>query len=106
MKSPIPFEELFSGFKKLLENHPEQKELIKKAAFTFWEEFWSTHDHYCQVCDKRLTSNEQNTRTIYDFLITCHQHRQHARKYDVDLIRKELGLPERTFFAKTIIDQL
>ena len=106
MPKYVPHDELFSNVKKLISENPEQKELIKKAIISFLDEHFFIRDHYCDLCDKRLTDNEMNSISPHDFLITCHQHREHAKYFQAALVRKKLGLPERTFFVSQFIEQL
>lgn len=102
----INHSELFSGLKKLLAENPSQHELIKKAVVTFWEENHFLRDHYCDLCDKKLSDEEIKTILPIDFLVTCYKHSKYAKYYQADVIRKQLGLPERKFFIKDFIEAL
>lgn len=71
-----------------------QVELIK--AIRHYQKYESSiRGQFCEICDKPLLSIDRLHHTHTMFLYTCYEHIGYAEKFQVDLIRKELGYPER-----------
>jgi hypothetical protein len=84
---------------ELIAKNPEQKQLIKEA-ICIWEQIY--HEQFkacCHICDKPLTTVEQQGISPYDFLHICIKHQQYRNVFQADIIRKQLGIPLRRFIT-------
>lgn len=106
MAKHVTHQDLFFSLKKLLAENPDQKELIKQAVNAYLADDFLIRDHYCDLCDKRLSYEERNSVGVMDFMITCYGHREHANKFQIDSVRRQLNLPERRFFIKDFINSI
>ena len=67
-------------------------ELAKKIINAYNEFRILNISNYCAFCDKELTEEEKSSVNASDFNYTCIEHKNKRTIFQVDLIRKELGL--------------
>ncbi len=83
--------------KKLIEENPEQKELIKKTISAYEDYQYHIHNEICGICFAELTPGEIASRSKNDFHATCMKHREYRTSFNASIVRRELNIPERTF---------
>ncbi len=49
----------------------------------------------CAVCDKPLNSFNRRKLMHYDFLAVCKKHNKYAGYFQIEKLRKELGIPKK-----------
>lgn len=48
--------------------------------------------NYCDICYKLITEEEASKTSMYDYNYCCKEHVEYKNAYNVDRVRKELGL--------------
>jgi hypothetical protein len=46
----------------------------------------------CGICLKKLNQNEINMVRATDYIVCCEEHEGHRNKFQIDIVRKELGI--------------
>lgn len=66
--------------------------LLKKLLGKMSEQEFKLKYSTCDICKELLTDEERNTIFLTDFAITCYKHREYRGTYQINLIRKKLGI--------------
>ena len=95
-KRQAPFKKL-SEF--LIENLPDVKlEDAKKAIIAYREYMFCLRgnkdqtSNFCDVCYKLISEEEASKTTIYDFNYCCDEHSEFRNAFQLDLVRRQLGI--------------
>lgn len=48
--------------------------------------------HYCDICYKRISIEQANKTTIYDFNYVCEAHEEYRSAFQISLVRHNLGI--------------
>ena len=95
-KQQAPFKKL-SEF--LTEKLPDIKIEDAKNAIIAYREYMhnlrgdkNQTSNYCDICYKRISAAEAEATTIYDYNYCCSEHAEFRNAFQLDLIRKHLGI--------------
>lgn len=95
-KEQAPFKKL-SEF--LIEKIPDIKiEDAKRAIIAYREYMFNLRgnkdqtSNFCDVCYKLITSEESKKTTMYDFNYCCTEHAEFRNVFQLDIVRKKLGI--------------
>lgn len=88
------------SIQQFISEHPEHTELFREFVKVY--DHWRNYNrfHYCEICDKELTTEERNSVDHRCFTITCNQHREHATVFQVELVRRQLNIPDKKHYLE------
>jgi hypothetical protein len=77
----------------LIERLPHIKlEDAKNAIIVYRDYMHFMRGKYCDVCHKPITAEEASKTTLYDFNYCCNKHAEYRNVFQLDIIRKQLGI--------------
>lgn len=92
---PVPNDILKANIENFFMENKEHIKAIEEA-ISLYSSYNSTMYYCeCQICDKKMTEEDYKARTIYDFSVTCLEHRKYAKAFNCDIVRKQLGIAPR-----------
>ena len=89
------------SIQQFVAEHPEHTELFREFIKVY--DHWKNYNrfHYCEICDKKLTTEEAlSVDHVRSFTITCNEHREYATVFQVELVRKQLNIPDKKHYLE------
>lgn len=97
---------MLNAIKQFISEHPEHKDIIVKTVIRYQEIRSEWLEGRCAICNVILSPAEQASIQPIHFSYTCFSHRKYANVFQVDIIRKRLGIPLGEWFDRKSLEEL
>lgn len=76
----------------------------KKIIYIHDKFLYEVRHYHCAVCMNPLTNEELKMRSSMNFNFCCTEHQKYVDTFQLNIIRKELNIPEPNIFSLSKID--